>query len=73
MSLRGIMRYIMCYSIPSVELASSHLEVGSGWGQESSRTRPADILVTNWTTASQQPSMSLLHLRSILLLIYGID
>ncbi|KAL5509222.1 hypothetical protein EMCRGX_G004553 [Ephydatia muelleri] len=27
---------------------SSHLEVGSGWGQESSRTRPADILVTNW-------------------------
>ena len=27
---------------------SSHLEVGSGWGQESSRTRPADILATNW-------------------------
>ena len=27
---------------------SSHLEVDSGWGQESSRTRPADILVTNW-------------------------
>ena len=27
---------------------SSHLGVGSGWGQESSRTRPADILVTNW-------------------------
>ena len=27
---------------------SSHLEVGSGWGQESSRTRLADILVTNW-------------------------
>ena len=27
---------------------SSHLEVGSGWVQESSRTRPADILVTNW-------------------------
>ena len=27
---------------------SSHLEVGSGWGQESLRTRPADILVTNW-------------------------
>ena len=26
---------------------SSHLEVGSGWGQESSRTCPADILVTN--------------------------
>ena len=26
----------------------SHLEVGSGWGQESSRTCPADILVTNW-------------------------
>ena len=26
---------------------SSHLEVGSGWGQESSRTRPADIIVTN--------------------------
>ena len=45
---------------------SSHLEVGSGWGQESSRTRPADILVTIGTTASQQPSMSLLHLRSIL-------
>ena len=28
--------------------------------------RTADILVTNWATASQQPSMSLLHLRSIL-------
>ena len=27
---------------------SSHLEVGSGWGQESSRNRPTDILVTNW-------------------------
>ena len=27
---------------------SSHLEVGNGWGQESSRTRPVDILVTNW-------------------------
>ena len=27
---------------------SSHLEVGSGWGQDCSRTRPADILVTNW-------------------------
>ena len=27
---------------------SSHLEVGSGWGQESSRTCPTDILVTNW-------------------------
>ena len=27
---------------------SSYLEVGSGWGQESSRTRPTDILVTNW-------------------------
>ena len=27
---------------------SSHLEAGSGWGQESSRTCPADILVTNW-------------------------
>ena len=27
---------------------SSHLEVGSGWGQESSKTHPADILVTNW-------------------------
>eukprot|EP00731_Ephydatia_muelleri_P008202 Em0004g540a len=29
-------------------LSISHLEVGSGWGQESSRTRQADILVTNW-------------------------
>ena len=27
---------------------SSHLEVGSGLCQESSRTHPADILVTNW-------------------------
>ena len=27
---------------------SSHLEVGSGWGQDCSRARPADILVTNW-------------------------
>ena len=27
---------------------SSHLEVGCGWGQESSMTCPADILVTNW-------------------------
>ena len=43
------MRYVLCYSIPSVELACHHIfEVGSGWGQESSRTHPADILVTNW-------------------------
>ena len=27
---------------------SSHLEVGSHWGQDCSRTCPADILVTNW-------------------------
>ena len=27
---------------------SSHLEVGSGWGRDCSRTHPADILVTNW-------------------------
>ena len=27
---------------------SAHLEVGCGWGQDNSRTRPADILVTNW-------------------------
>ena len=27
---------------------SAHLEVGCGWGQDHSRTRPADILVTNW-------------------------
>ena len=27
---------------------SSHLEVGNGWGQDCSRTHPADILVTNW-------------------------
>ena len=27
---------------------SSHHEVGSGWGQESSRTRSTDIPVTNW-------------------------
>ena len=27
---------------------SSCLEVGSGWVQESSRTHPAGILVTNW-------------------------
>eukprot|EP00731_Ephydatia_muelleri_P029839 Em0021g362a len=32
----------------SLASLSSHLEVGSGWGQESSRTRPADILVTDW-------------------------
>ena len=27
---------------------SAHLEVGCGWGQDNSRTRPADIFVTNW-------------------------
>ena len=27
---------------------SAHLEVGCGWGQDNSRTQPADILVTNW-------------------------
>ena len=27
---------------------SSHLEIGSGWGQDCPRTRPADILATNW-------------------------
>ena len=27
---------------------SAHLEVGCGWGQDNSRTRPADILDTNW-------------------------
>ena len=26
---------------------SAHLEVGCGWGHDNSRTRPADILVTN--------------------------
>eukprot|EP00731_Ephydatia_muelleri_P011801 Em0006g695a len=26
----------------------SMMKVGSGWGQESSRNRPTDILVTNW-------------------------
>ena len=41
------MRYVMCYSFRRAGL-SSHLEVGSGWVQESSRTRPADILGTNW-------------------------
>eukprot|EP00731_Ephydatia_muelleri_P008724 Em0004g1062a len=34
--------------IPNASWLVIHLEVGSGWGQESSRTRPADILVTNW-------------------------
>ncbi|KAL5457011.1 hypothetical protein EMCRGX_G034244 [Ephydatia muelleri] len=36
--------------LPSLSRAglSSHLEVGSGWGQDCSRTRSADILVTNW-------------------------
>eukprot|EP00731_Ephydatia_muelleri_P031656 Em0023g163a len=32
---------------------SSHLEVGSGWGQDCSRTRSADILVTNWDKATR--------------------
>ena len=27
---------------------SAHLEVGCGWGKGNARTRPADILVTNW-------------------------
>ena len=27
---------------------SAHLEVGCGWGKDNARTRPADILVTNW-------------------------
>ena len=27
---------------------SAHVEAGCGWGQDSSRTRIADILVTNW-------------------------
>ena len=27
---------------------SAQLEVGCGWGQDNSRTRPADILVTYW-------------------------
>ena len=50
MSLLGIMRYVMCYSIPSVELTCHHILrlVVAAWGQECSRTRPADILVTNW-------------------------
>ena len=40
-----------CHLCPGNSLDSLHgvsLEVGSGWGQESSRTHSADILVTNW-------------------------
>ena len=50
---------------------SAHLEVGCGWGQDNSRTRPADILVTNWdcgtsaafdiTVASQLNSINMLE------------
>ena len=31
---------------------SAHSEVGCGWGQDNSRTRPAYILVTNWDCGS---------------------
>ena len=40
-------RDVLCNTFRSAGL-SSHLEVGSGWGQNCSRTHPADILVTNW-------------------------
>ena len=49
---------------------SSHLEVGSGWGQDSRGPVKQTSLSSIGTTASQQPSMSLLHLRSILVLLW---
>ncbi|KAL5481549.1 hypothetical protein EMCRGX_G021737 [Ephydatia muelleri] len=36
---------------------SAHLEVGCGWGQDNSRTRPADILVTNWVNNMLEAGM----------------
>ena len=45
------MRYIMCYSKPSVELACHHilrLVVAGVRRVQGARTRPADNLVTNW-------------------------
>ena len=38
----------MVYSTFQQAGLSAHLEVGCGWGQDNPRTRPADILVTNW-------------------------
>ena len=32
----------------SASRLSAYLEVGCGWGKDNARTRPADILVTNW-------------------------
>ncbi|KAL5500676.1 hypothetical protein EMCRGX_G012270 [Ephydatia muelleri] len=36
---------------------SAHLEVGSGWGRDCSRTHPADILVTNWAVILKATEM----------------
>ena len=50
---------------------TSYLEVGSGWGQDCSRTRPADILVTNWDndiSATFDVTVTV-HLHSILVLL----
>ena len=49
---------------------SAYLEVGCGWGQNNSRTRPADILVTNWDCGTQLPLTFLLHPRLIQLICW---
>ena len=49
---------------------SSHLEIGSGWGQDCQGLVQQTSLPPIGTTASQQPSMSLLHLNSILVLLW---
>eukprot|EP00731_Ephydatia_muelleri_P005623 Em0002g1799a len=40
---------------------SAHLEVGCGWGKDNARTRPADILVTNWDCGPLLPLILLLQ------------
>ena len=49
---------------------SAHLEVGCGWGKDNARTRPADILVTNWDCGPLLPLTLLLHSRLILLICW---
>ena len=31
------------------------VEMGSGWGSEKSRTRPADVLIPNWLLGKPAP------------------